>query len=73
VETEWGCLVQGYNDYVQYARDCMRHARTATTKEVAAELERIAREYQEKAARLAGGELPDIRNSIRQAAAIYSF
>ena len=50
-----------YDDYVQYARDCMRHARSATTKEVAAELERIAREYQETAGKLAGGKLPDIQ------------
>jgi hypothetical protein len=57
--------VERYDDYVQYARDCMRHAGTATTKEVAAELERIAREYQEKAALLAGGELPDIMSPIR--------
>jgi hypothetical protein len=45
-----------YDEYVQYARDCMRHARSATTSEIAAELERIARQYQETAVKLASGK-----------------
>jgi len=49
-----------YDEVVQFARDCMHHARSATTKQVAAELERIAREYQATAAKLAGGKMPDI-------------
>jgi len=44
--------MEAYDDLVQFARDCMRHARTASSKEVADELERTAREYQEKAAKL---------------------
>ena len=44
--------MEAYDDLVQFARDCMRHARTASSKEVADERERTAREYQEKAAKL---------------------
>jgi hypothetical protein len=55
----WGTM-EAYDDLVQYARDCMRYAQTATCKEVAEELERVAREYQERAAQLDGGKLPDI-------------
>ena len=52
--------MEAYEDIVQFARDCMRHARTASNKEVAEELERLAREYQERAAKLDGGKLPNI-------------
>jgi hypothetical protein len=55
----WGAM-EAYDDLVQYARDCMRYARTASCKEVAEELERVAREYQERAAKLDGGKIPDI-------------
>ncbi len=54
-------MMESYDDMVQYARDCMRAARTATSKEVAKELERLASEYQEKAAKLDGGKLPNIQ------------
>ena len=54
--------MEAYDDFVQYARDCMRYARTATCKAVAEELEQIAREYQENAAQLDGGKLPNIEN-----------
>ena len=52
--------MENHDDMIQFARDCMRHARTASSKQVAEELQRLAQEYQEKAAKLAGGKLPDI-------------
>lgn len=52
--------MDSYEELVELARICMRQARIAQTKEVAAELQRMAREYQDKAARLTGGKLPDL-------------
>jgi release factor glutamine methyltransferase len=52
--------MEAYDDLVRFARDCMRHARTASSKEVAYELERTARHYQQKAAKINGGEPPNI-------------
>ena len=50
-----------YEDLVELANTCARHARTPlTSKEVAAELWKMATEYQERAARLNGGKTPDI-------------
>ena len=53
--------METYDEMVQYARDCMRHARTASSKEVAEELLRVGREYEVKAAKLGGGKLPNIQ------------
>ena len=39
---------------------CARNSRIATSKEVAAELWRMAIEYQERAAKLDGGKQPEI-------------
>jgi release factor glutamine methyltransferase len=50
-------MMGAYDDMVQFARDCMRHAQMASSKEVADELERTALEYREKAAKLNGGKL----------------
>jgi len=42
------------------ARLCALNARLASSKEVAAELWAMAHEYQQEAAKLDGGHLPDI-------------
>jgi hypothetical protein len=52
--------VDNYNDFVQFARDCFRHAQKATTKQVAEELLQLAKQYQEKAAMLDGGRPPKL-------------
>jgi len=44
--------MDSYEELVELARICERQARIAQTKDVAAELLRMAREYQDKAARL---------------------
>jgi len=49
-----------YDDLVELARLCGQNARIAHSREVAGELWKMAVEYQEKAAKLNGGELPDI-------------
>jgi hypothetical protein len=49
-----------YNDLVELARICAKNSYAANTKEVAAELWKMAREYQERAAKLDSGKLPDI-------------
>jgi len=54
--------METYDDFVQFARDCMRHARGASSKEVAEKLKIIAREYQAKAAKLGNGQLPSIED-----------
>jgi hypothetical protein len=45
---------------VELARLCANQARATSSKDVAATLWRMAQEYQQKAARLDSGELPDI-------------
>jgi hypothetical protein len=52
--------VMRYEELVELARLCANNARIASTTDVAAVLWRIAREYQEKAAKLDGDKLPDI-------------
>jgi hypothetical protein len=49
-----------YDDCVARARMCANNAHLAESKEAAAQLWRMAREYQEKAAKLDGGKSPDI-------------
>jgi hypothetical protein len=49
-----------YEEMIEVARLCANNARIASTKDAAAVLWRIAREYQEKAAKLDGDKLPDI-------------
>lgn len=63
-------MLESYDDIVQYARDCMRAAGTATSKEVADELQRAAAEYQAKAAKIAGGKLPSLQRSAGAAASL---
>jgi hypothetical protein len=52
--------MQTYSDLVELARICVEHARAAKNFEVPAELKHIAKEYQQRAAELNGGELPYI-------------
>ena len=47
-----------YDDLVELARLCARNSRIATSRDVADELWRMAKEYQEMAAKL--GTLPEI-------------
>jgi len=49
-----------YDDLAELARLCALNARLASSKEVAAELWAMAHEYQQEAAKLDGGPLPDI-------------
>jgi len=55
-----GRPVQNYDDLVQLARICTRQAKATASEAVAVELERMAREYQRRAAALDGGKLPKI-------------
>jgi hypothetical protein len=45
---------------VELARECARHARLAISTEAAAELWKMAEEYQAEAAKLDGGQTSDI-------------
>jgi len=49
-----------YIDLVQLARICFKRAREATNPSTRDELKRMAKEYQERAAKMDSGELPDI-------------
>lgn len=49
-----------YHDTIELKTICARNAHLATTKEVAAELWNMAKEYQAKAAKLDGGKLPEL-------------
>ena len=51
---------QPYEDLVELAKICIRQARGCILPEAATELRRMAKEYQEQAATLNGGKLPDI-------------
>jgi hypothetical protein len=49
-----------FADLVQLARICMRQARIAQSRDVADVLRQMAAEYQDKAAKLRDGAVPDI-------------
>jgi hypothetical protein len=49
-----------YDELVELARICWRQARVAQTNGLAPELLRMAHEYQQKAAKLDRGKLPEI-------------
>jgi hypothetical protein len=53
-------LMETYDEFFAMAALCARNSRIATSKEVAAELWRMAIEYQERAAKLDGGKQPEI-------------
>ena len=44
------------------AKICMRQARDTKSRQVAAELRRMAKDYQKRAAELNSGKLPDLRD-----------
>ena len=50
-----------YDELIELARMCLRQSALAQTEDVARELRRMARECQDKAAKLGNGQLPDIR------------
>ena len=52
--------METYDDLVALARICMKQSTLASSKTVAAELRRLAQEYQRRAADLDTGILPDI-------------
>jgi hypothetical protein len=47
-------------EFAELAKVCANHARLTTSKEVARELWRMAKDYQERAAKLDSGDLPAI-------------
>jgi hypothetical protein len=49
-----------YEELVDLAKTCVKQAHITTSKDVAYELWRMAISYQQQAAHLDGGELPDI-------------
>ena len=49
-----------YDEMVELARICWRQARMTQSEEVARLLHKMAREFQEAAAKLNGGKLPDL-------------
>jgi hypothetical protein len=52
--------MQAYRDLVELARICLKQAREATIPSVRDKLNRMARQYQQRAAKLDGRELVDI-------------
>jgi hypothetical protein len=53
-------MPEHYDDMVELAKICMQQSRATKAKDVAAELRRMAKEYQRRAAGLDGENLPDI-------------
>jgi hypothetical protein len=51
-----------YSEAFELAMMCARHSRLASTKQVAHELWKMAREYQAEAAKLDNGKMPDLGN-----------
>jgi len=54
--------MQTYEDLVELAKICMRQARETKSRQVAAELRRMAKDYQKRAAELNSGKLPNLRD-----------
>jgi len=52
--------MQNYDELVEYARLFWQQSQSAQTKECASILQRMAKQYQKKAADLSSGELPDL-------------
>jgi hypothetical protein len=53
-----------YLDLVDLARTCMKRARQSASPSVAAAFRALAKDYQQQAAELNGGKLPDIDESL---------
>ncbi len=58
-------LMQTYDQLIEVAAMCARQARLSTSKDVALHLWRMAKEHQERAAKLGGGKLSDIGDPPR--------
>ena len=58
-----------YDELVDLARLCARNARIATSREVADELWRMAKEYQSQAAKIDGSAVPEIGDAPRDSRA----
>jgi hypothetical protein len=54
--------MQTYDDYAEMARLCAKNAWIAHSKEASAELWKMALEYQQKAAAIDSGKMPEIGN-----------
>ena len=52
-----GALMPTYDDLIELAEICLRQARAAKSRAVAAELRRMAKEYQKRAAELSSANL----------------
>jgi hypothetical protein len=52
--------METYQELIELARSCMRQARLGSTNEVTETLRQMAKEYQDRAAKLDHGNLPDI-------------
>ena len=52
--------MQTFEDLVELAKICVGQARKTKSRKVAAELRRMAKDYQKRAAALNSGKLPDI-------------
>lgn len=52
--------MEDFDDLAELARLCAQNAHIAHSREAGTELWKMAHEYQEKAAKLNGGTLPDI-------------
>ena len=55
-----------YEDLARLARVCWRQAHSASSAEAARELYRMAREYQQEAAKLDGGKMPKLTDDERE-------
>jgi hypothetical protein len=54
--------MQTHEDLAELAKICLGQARITKSHTVAAELRRMAKDYQKRAAELHSGKLPDIRD-----------
>ena len=61
-----GDSMQRYHDLVDLARLCWRQAQVAPTEGVALTFRQMATEYLQEAAKLHGGEVPDVGQDGRR-------
>jgi hypothetical protein len=54
--------MQTYEDLVELAKVCLRQAHKTKSRNLAAKLRRMAKDYQKRAAEFNSGKLPDIRD-----------
>jgi hypothetical protein len=55
-------MLKTYEEFAQFARLCWKQAKLANTNDVAQTLRRMAMQYQQAAARLDSGKLPDLEH-----------